>query len=336
MKRTSLPLRSSREFITLLGGAAAWPLAARAQQREKMRRVGVLMGMTADDPESQVRLAAFAQGLQQLGWSVGQNLQIDYRWGGGNAELMRKNATELIALAPDIILAHSSTALTPLLQATRTIPIVFTTVADPVGAGYVDSLARPGGNVTGFSNFEYTIGGKWLELLKEIAPRVTRVAVFRESAIAAGPGQFGAIQAAAPAIGVEVLPIDVRNADEIERAVTPFAQSSNNGLIVTASPGSALHRDLIITLAARHKLPAVYPYRYVVAAGGLLSYGPDFADQFRRAASYIDRILKGDKPADLPVQAPTKYELVINLKTARALGLEVPSSLLARADEVIE
>jgi putative tryptophan/tyrosine transport system substrate-binding protein len=326
-----------REFITLLGGAAAaWPLAARAQQREKMRRVGVLMGMTADDPESQVRLAAFAQGLQQLGWSVGQNLQIDYRWGGGNAELMRKNATELIALAPDIILAHSSTALTPLLQATRTIPIVFTTVADPVGAGYVDSLARPGGNVTGFSNFEYTIGGKWLELLKEIAPRVTRVAVFRESAIAAGPGQFGAIQAAAPAIGVEVLPIDVRNADEIERAVTPFAQSSNNGLIVTASPGSALHRDLIITLAARHKLPAVYPYRYVVAAGGLLSYGPDFADQFRRAASYIDRILKGEKPADLPVQAPTKYELVINLKTAKALGLEMPAMLLARADEVIE
>jgi putative ABC transport system substrate-binding protein len=326
-----------REFITLLGGAAvAWPLAARAQQRERVRRVGVLMGMTADDPESQVRLAAFAQGLQQLGWSVGQNLQIDYRWGGGNAELMRKNATELIALAPDIILAHSSTALTPLLQATRTIPIVFTTVADPVGAGYVDSLARPGGNVTGFSNFEYTIGGKWLELLKEIAPRVTRVAVFRESAIAAGPGQFGAIQAAAPAIGVEVLPIDVRNADEIERAVTPFAQSSNNGLIVTASPGSALHRDLIITLAARHKLPAVYPYRYVVAAGGLLSYGPDFADQFRRAASYIDRILKGEKPADLPVQAPTKYELVINLKTAKALGLEVPPTLLARADEVIE
>jgi ABC-type uncharacterized transport system substrate-binding protein len=325
-----------RAFITLLGGAVAWPLAARAQQRERVRRVGVLMGMTADDPESQVRLAAFAQGLQQLGWSVGQNLQIDYRWGGGNAELMRKNATELIALAPDIILAHSSTALTPLLQATRTIPIVFTTVADPVGAGYVDSLARPGGNVTGFSNFEYTIGGKWLELLKEIAPRVTRVAVFRESAIAAGPGQFGAIQAAAPAIGVEVLPIDVRNADEIERAVTPFAQSSNNGLIVTASPGSALHRDLIITLAARHKLPAVYPYRYVVAAGGLLSYGPDFADQFRRAASYIDRILKGAKPADLPVQAPTKYELVINLKTARALGLEIPPTLLARADEVIE
>jgi putative tryptophan/tyrosine transport system substrate-binding protein len=326
-----------RKFLATLGGAAVtWPLAARAQQGERVRRMGVLMGMTADDPESQVRLAAFAQGLQQLGWTVGQNIQIDYRWGGGNAEMMRKNATELIALAPDIILAHSSTAVTPLLQATRTIPIVFTTVADPVGAGYVDSLARPGGNVTGFSNFEYTIGGKWLELLKEIAPRVTRVAVLRESAIAAGPGQFGVIQAAAPAMGVEVFPVDVRNADEIERAVTAFAQSSNSGLIVSASPGAALHRDLIITLAARHKLPAVYPYRYVVAAGGLLSYGPDFADQFRRAASYIDRILKGEKPADLPVQAPTKYELVINLKTARALGLEVPPTLLARADEVIE
>jgi putative tryptophan/tyrosine transport system substrate-binding protein len=326
-----------RKFITLLGGAAAaWPLAARAQQGERVRRMGVLMGMTADDPESQVRLAAFAQGLQQLGWTVGQNIQIDYRWGGGNAEMMRKNATELIALAPDIILAHSSSAVTPLLQATRTIPIVFTTVADPVGAGYVDSLARPGGNVTGFSNFEYTIGGKWLELLKEIAPRVTRVAVLRESAIAAGPGQFGVIQAAAPAMGVEVFPVDVRNADEIERAITAFAQSSNSGLIVSASPGAALHRDLIITLAARHKLPAVYPFRYVVAAGGLLSYGPDFADQFRRAASYIDRILKGEKPADLPVQAPTKYELVINLKTAKALGLEVPPLLLARADEVIE
>jgi putative ABC transport system substrate-binding protein len=294
------------------------------------------MGMTADDPESQVRLAAFAQGLQQLGWTVGQNIQIDYRWGGGNAEMMRKNATELIALAPDIILAHSSTAVTPLLQATRTIPIVFTTVADPVGAGYVDSLARPGGNVTGFSNFEYTIGGKWLELLKEIAPRVTRVAVLRESAIAAGPGQFGVIQAAAPAMGVEVFPVDVRNADEIERAITAFAQSSNSGLIVSASPGAALHRDLIITLAARHKLPAVYPYRYVVAAGGLLSYGPDFADQFRRAASYIDRILKGAKPAEMPVQAPTKYQLMINLKTAKALDLIVPDTLLARADGVIE
>jgi putative ABC transport system substrate-binding protein len=325
-----------RKFLATLGGAAAWPLAARAQQRERMRRMGVLMGMTADDPESQVRLAAFAQGLQQLGWTVGQNIQIDYRWGGGNAEMMRKNATELIALAPDIILAHSSSAVTPLLQATRTIPIVFTTVADPVGAGYVDSLARPGGNVTGFSNFEYTIGGKWLELLKEIAPRVTRIAVLRESAIAAGPGQFGVIQAAAPAMGVEVLPVDVRNAHEIERAITAFAQSSISGLIVTASPGAALHRGLIISLAARHRLPAVYYGRYNSVDGGLLSYGPDFADQFRRAASYIDRILKGEKPADLPVQAPSKYELVINLKTARALALDVPPTLLARADEVIE
>jgi putative ABC transport system substrate-binding protein len=326
-----------REFLSLLCGAAAgWPLAARAQQRERVRRVGVLMAMTADDPESQVRLAAFAQGLQQLGWTMNQNIRIDYRWGANNAEIMRKNAAELIALDPDIILAHSSTAVAPLLQATRTIPIVFTTVADPVGAGYVDSLARPGGNVTGFSNFEYTIGGKWLELLKEIAPRVTRVAVLRESAIAAGPGQFGAIQAAAPTMGVEVFPVDVRNADEIERAITAFAQSSNSGMIVTASPGAALHRNLIVALAARYQLPTVYYGRYNLVSGGLLSYGPDFADQFRRAASYIDRILKGEKPADLPVQAPTKYELVINLKTAKVLGLEIPPPVLARADEVIE
>jgi putative ABC transport system substrate-binding protein len=311
-------------------------MAARGQQRERMRRMGVLMGMTADDPESQVRLAALAQGLQQLGWVVSQNIQIDYRWASGNAEIMRKNAVELIALAPDIILAHSSVALAPLLQATRTMPIVFTNVADPVGAGYVDSLSRPGGNVTGFSNFEYNIAGKWLELLKEIAPGVTRVAVLRESAIAAGPGQFGAIQAAAPAMGVEVLPVDVRNADEIERAITSFARSSNGGLIVTASPGAALHRDLIISLAARHRLPAVYFARYNLVSGGLLSYGPNFPDQFRRAASYIDRILKGEKPADLPVQAPTKYELVINLKTAKALGLEMPTTVLARADELIE
>ena len=294
------------------------------------------MALAADDAESQVRLAALAQGLQQLGWTISQNLKVDYRWGSSNAEIMRKNAAELIALVPDIILAHSSTAVAPLAQATRTIPIVFTAVADPVGAGYVNSLARPGGNVTGFSNFEYTIGGKWLELLKEIAPRVTRVAVLRESAIAAGPGQFGAIQAAAPAMAVEVLPVDVRDADEIERAITAFAQSSNGGLIVTASPGAALHRSLIVDLAARFRLPAVYYGRYNLVSGGLLSYGPDFADQFRRAASYIDRILKGEKPADLPVQAPTKYELVINLKTAKAMGLELPTNVLARADEVIE
>ena len=325
-----------RELIAGLGSTAAWPMAARGQQRERMRRIGVLMGMTPDDPESQVRLAALAQGLQQLGWVVSQNIQIDYRWASGNAEIMRKNAVELIALAPDIILAHSSVAVAPLLQATRTTPIVFTNVADPVGAGYVDSLSRPGGNVTGFSNFEYNIAGKWLELLKEIAPGVTRVAVLRESAIAAGPGQFGAIQAAAPAMGVEVLPVDVRNADEIERAITSFARSSNGGLIVTASPGAALHRDLIISLAARHRLPAVYFARYNLVSGGLLSYGPNFPDQFRRAASYIDRILKGEKPADLPVQAPTKYELVINLKTAKALGLEMPTTVLARADELIE
>jgi putative ABC transport system substrate-binding protein len=325
-----------RELIAGLGSTAAWPMAARGQQRVRMRRIGVLMGMTSDDPESQVRLAALAQGLQQLGWVVSQNIQIDYRWASGNAEIMRKNAAELIALAPDIILAHSSAAVAPLLQATRTMPIVFMNVADPVGAGYVDSLSRPGGNVTGFSNFEYNIAGKWLELLKEIAPGVTRVAVIRESAIAAGPGQFGAIQAAAPAMGVEVLPVDVRNADEIERAITSFARSSNGGLIVTASPGAALHRDLIISLAARHRLPAVYFARYNLVSGGLLSYGPNFPDQFRRAASYIDRILKGEKPADLPVQAPTKYELVINLKTAKALGIDMPATLLARADEVIE
>jgi putative ABC transport system substrate-binding protein len=325
-----------REFIGTVGGAMAWPLAARGQQRERMRRIGVLMGMTSDDPESQVRLAALAQGLQQLGWVVSQNIQIDYRWLSANPEIMRKNASELMALAPDIILAHSSRAVAPLLQATRTIPIVFTNVADPVGAGYVDSLSRPGGNATGFSNFEYNIAGKWLELLKEIAPGVTRVAVLRESAIAAGPGQFGAIQAAAPAMGVEVLPVDVRNADEIERAITSFARSANGGLIVTASPAAALHRDLIISLAARHRLPAVYFARYNLVSGGLLSYGPNFPDQFRRAASYIDRILKGEKPADLPVQAPTKYELVINLKTAKALRIDVPPTLLARADEVIE
>ena len=325
-----------RNFLRVLGGAVAWSIKARAQQRQRTRRIGVLMGMTSDDPESQVRLAALAQGLQQLGWVISQNIQIDYRWASGNAEIMRKNAAELIAFAPDIILAHSSAAVAPLLQATRTIPIVFTNVADPVGAGYVDSLSRPGGNVTGFSNFEYNIAGKWLELLKEIAPGVTRIAVLRESAVAAGPGQFGAIQAAAPAMSVEVLPVDVRNAEEIERAITSFARSSNGGLIVTASPGAALHRDLIISLAARHRLPAVYFARYMLVSGGLLSYGPNFPDQFRRAASYIDRILRGEKPADLPVQAPTKYELVINMKTAKALGLDIPPTVLARADEVIE
>jgi putative ABC transport system substrate-binding protein len=326
-----------RTFIALLGGAAAaWPLAARAQQPERMRRIGVLLNITADDPQSQARLAAFAQGLQQLGWTIGQNVLADYRWGGGSAEAMRKHAAELVALAPDVILAHSSTALAPLLQLTRTVPIVFTVVADPVGAGYVESLARPGGNATGFTNFEYGIAGKWLELLKEIFPAVRRVAVLRESAIAVGPAQFGTLQGLAPSLGVELRPVDVRDAGEIERTITAFAQGSNGGLIVTGSPAAGVHRELIISLAARHRLPAIYPGRFFAASGGLISYGPDFVDQFRRAAGYVDRILKGEKPADLPVQAPTRYELVINLKTAKALGLDLPASVLARADEVIE
>ena len=301
-----------------------------------MRGIGVLMAMTADDPESPSRLAAFAQGLQQSGWTIGQNVRVDYRWGGGNTDNMRKYAAELIALAPDVILAHSSAAVAPLLQATRTIPIVSTAVTDPVGAGYVDSLAQPGGNATGFVTFEYSIAGKWLELLKEIAPRVTRALILRESAIAAGPGQFGVIQAAAPLLGVELRAVDTRDAGEIERAIAAFAQGANGGLIVTGSTGALFHRKLIITLAARQRLPAVYFGRYFVTGGDLISYGPDFVDAFRRPASYVDRILKGEKPADLPVQAPTKYELVINLMTAKALGLDLPPTLLARADEVIE
>jgi putative ABC transport system substrate-binding protein len=326
-----------RAFITLVGGtAAAWPLAARAQQPDRVRRIGVLMNIAADDPDSPIRLAALLQGLQQLGWTVGQNIQIDYRWGGGSAELMRKYAVELVALAPDVILAHSSAAVAPLLEATRTVPIVFAVVADPVGAGYVESLARPGGNATGFTNFEYTIAGKWLELLKDVAPGVTRAAVLRESAIAAGPAQFGAIRAVAQSLGVEVRPVEVRDSGEIERAITAFARGSNDGLIVTGSPAAIVHRALIVALAARHRLPAVYNTRIFVTSGGLISYGADNINPFRRAAGYIDRILKGEKPADLPVQAPTKLELVINLKTAKALGLNIPDSVLARADEVIE
>jgi len=326
-----------RKFLAALlaGAVAAWPLAAHGQQG-RMRHIGVLMGITADDSESQARLAAFAQGLQQLGWTVGQNVRVDYRWGGGNVDSMRKYAAELVALAPDVILAHSSAAVAPLLQATRTIPIVFTTVSDPVGAGFVDSLARPRGNATGFLVWEYSIAVKWLELLKEIAPRVTRAAVLRESAIATGPAQFGVIQAVAPLLGVELRAVDTRDAGEIERAITAFARSPNGGLVVTGSTLAAVHRDLIITLAARHRLPAVYFGRYFVTDGGLISYGPDFVDQFRRAAGYVDRILKGEKPADLPVQAPTKYDLVLNLKTAKALGLQIPDRLLAIADEVIE
>jgi putative ABC transport system substrate-binding protein len=326
-----------REFITLLGGAAAtWPLAARAQQPERMRRIGVLMPLAADDPHGQARIAAFAQGLHQLGWIVGQNIRIDTRWSAGNADDTRRHAAELVALAPDVILANGNAAAAPLIQATRTVPIVFAIVPDPVGAGVVDSLARPGGNATGFTAYEYGLSGKWLGLLKQIAPRVTRAAVIRDPALASGAGQFGAIQSVAPSLGVEVSPVNVRDPSEIERAITAFARSSNGGLIVIGSALVAVHRELIITLAARHKLPAVYFERYFVTAGGLISYGPDFLDQFRRAAGYVDRILKGEKPADLPVQAPTKYELAINLKTAKALGLDVPTSLLATADAVIE
>jgi putative ABC transport system substrate-binding protein len=325
-----------REFITLVGGAAAaWPLAARAQEGERVRRIGVLFYLTADDREGQARLAAFAQALKQLGWSDGRNLRIDTRW--ATADDVRRHAAELAASAPDVLVAGTGTAtVAPLLQATRTVPIVFATVIDPVGAGFVATLARPGGNATGFTIYEYSMSGKWLELLKEIAPRVTRAAVLRDPAVASGIGQFGAVQTVAPSLGVELSPVDVRDAGEIERAVTEFARGSNGGLIVTGSALGIVHRELITTLAVRHKLPAVFPGRFFVAGGGLISYGPDPLDQFRRAAGYVDRILKGEKPADLPVQAPTKYELVINLKTAKSLGLEIPTPVLARADEVIE
>jgi putative ABC transport system substrate-binding protein len=323
-----------RQFITLLGGAAAWPLAARAQQGERVRRIGVLMNLAADDAEGQARIAAFVQALQRLGWSDGRNVRIDYRWAAGDAGRFHKYAEELLALVPDVILASATPSVQALQQATRTVPIVFAIVADPVGAGFVDSLARPGGNVTGFTPFEYGMSGKWLELIKELVPRVTRVAVLRDLTI--GLAQLGAIQSVAPSLGIELRPVNVRDADEIERSIAAFAQGSNGALIVTASTSAIIHRELITTLAARNKLPAVYYTRYWVAGGGLMSYGPDFRDQFRRAADYVDRVLKGEKPADLPVQAPTKYELVINLKTAKALGLTVPDSLLARADEVIE
>jgi putative tryptophan/tyrosine transport system substrate-binding protein len=326
-----------REFITVLGGAAAvWPFAVRAQQREKMRRIGALMPYAANDPQVQIRNAAFLQGLQQLGWTVGQNVQIDYRWSGGNLDDTRRYAAELVALAPDLIFAPGTSTVGPLLQATRSVPIVFVLVPDPVGAGVVNSLARPGGNATGFTSYDYGIGAKWLEVLKEIAPSVTRAAVIRDPAVAAGLGYWAAIQSVSPSAAIEVSPVTPNNAGEIERAVAAFARSPNGGLIVTGSARTVLHRDLIITLAARHKLPAVYYDHYYVAAGGLISYGSDLVDQYRRAAAYVDRILKGEKPANLPVQAPTKYELVINLKTAKALGLEVPPTVLARATEVIE
>jgi putative ABC transport system substrate-binding protein len=324
-----------RNFIALLGGAAAsWPLAVRAQQGERVRRIGALMNLAADDPEALGRITAFVQGLQQLGWTDGRNVRIDARWAAGNADNFRKYAADLIALAPDCILATSTQSVTALQQATTTVPIVFVQVIDPVGAGMVASLARPGGNTTGFTVFEYGMSGKWVELLKELAPGVRRVAVLRDLAI--GIAQLAAIQAVAPSFGVELSAIGLRDANEIESAIAAFARSQNGGLIVTASTPGAIHRELITTLAARHRLPAVYAFRYFAMAGGLISYGPDSIDPYRLAAGYIDRILKGEKPSDLPVQAPTKYELVINLKTARTLGLDVPSTLLARADEVIE
>jgi putative ABC transport system substrate-binding protein len=325
-----------REFIALLGSAAAaWPLAARAQQRDRMRRIGVLTPMAADDPTAPARLAAFQQGLEALGWTIGRDVRIDTRWGAGD-DSIRKYAAELIALAPDVILATASPAVASLQQATRSVPIVFVSVVDPDGAGFVESLAHPGGNTTGFALFEYGLSGKWLELLKEIAPHVTRVAVLRDPTLAAGIGQLAVIQSLAPSLGVQLRPVGVGNVGEIERAVSAFARGTDGGLIVTVSAATLVRRETIIALAARHRLPAVYGLRYHVISGGLMSYGPDNIDPYRRAAGYVDRILKGEKPADLPVQAPTKYELVINLKTAKALGIEVPPMLLARADEVIE
>ena len=326
-----------REFITLLGGAAAtWPLAVRAQQAERMRRIGVLLPAVADDPEWQARVGAFLQALALLGWTIGRNVRIDIRWATTNAGEIRRHAAELAALAPDVILAGGATPAGPLLQATSIVPIVFTFGIDPVGAGLVDSLARPGGNATGFMSYEFSIGGKWLGLLKEIAPGLTRVAVLRDATQAFAMSLFAATQAVAPSLGVEVIPVNMRDAGEIEQSVETFARSPNGGMIAVGSAAVVRHRELILMLAARLKLPAVYWERFLVAAGGLMSYGPDLVEQFRQAAGYVDRILKGEKPADLPVQAPTKYRLIINLKTAKTLGLTVPDALLARADEVIE
>jgi putative ABC transport system substrate-binding protein len=322
-----------REFIAGLGGMAAMPLTARAQA-ERARRIGMLG--PANDSESQARVGAFLQGLQQLGWSIGHNVRIDTRWTGANAAEIRRHATELVALAPDVILAEGASVVTSVLQVTRTVPIVFPVAGDPVGAGIVESLARPGGNATGFMVFEYSIGGKWLEVLKEIAPSATRVAILRDSTQGSGTGLFAAIQTAAAPLRMEVIPVNMRSAGEIEHAVAGFARSGNSGLIVTTNTSANVHRDLLVRLAVRHKVPAIYFERSFVVAGGLVSYGADRIDQYRRAAGYVDRILKGEKPSDLPVQAPTKYELVINLKTAKALGLTVPPTLLARADEVIE
>jgi putative ABC transport system substrate-binding protein len=327
-----------REFITLLGGAAAaWPYSVRAQQPDRMKRVGWLAsGLAENDPESKARRTAFVQSLRELGWTEGQNIQIDYRWGAGNADVTRKYAAELVALAPDVTLGIASQAVSALQQASRTIPIIFVLVPDPIGAGFVDSLARPGGNATGFTTFDYGFGGKWLELLKEIAPGVKRVAVIRDPTNPAGSGQWGAIQSMASSVGVELSSINSRATDEIERAIATFARQPNGGLIMTGSTTAAARRDALIALITRQKLPAVYPYRYYAESGGLASYGPDTIDQYRRAASYVDRVLKGEKPADLPVQASMKFELVINLKTAKTLGITVPPAILSRADEVIE
>jgi len=326
-----------REFISLLGSAAAaWPVVVRAQQPERVRRIGVLSPLPADHPDDQARYAAFLEALRQLGWTDGRNVRIEARWSAGDAAITRKYAAELVALAPDIIVATGGAGTAEILQATRTVPIVFVVVPDPVGSGFVESLAQPGGNATGFVQFEYTLSAKWVELLKEIAPSVTRAAILWDPAVAAGIGQFAVIQSVAPSFGVDVRVINLRDAAEIERSVATFAPTPNGGLILTAGALSAVHRDLIVSLAARFKLPATYPNRAYVAAGGLISYGTNFVDQYRRAAGYVDRVLKGEKPADLPVQAPTKYELAINLKTAKALGFAVPPTLLARADEVIE
>jgi putative ABC transport system substrate-binding protein len=325
-----------RTFLGLLGGATAWPLAAHAQQPEPMRRIGILMPLVVDDVEAKARVTAFLQGLQELGWVEGRNVRIDTRWSAGNADEIRQYAVELTALAPDVILAAGGAVMAALGQATRTVPIVFTQVPDPVGAGFVSSLARPGGNVTGFTLFEFGISVKWLELLKEIAPGVTRAAVFRDTTIPAGIGQLGALQGVAPSFGVDLIQVDVRNASEIEGAITAFARSPNGGLIVTSGALAIFHRELIIGLAARHRLPAVYPARYFVNTGGLISYGPDTIDPHRRAAGYVDRILRGEKPAEMPVETPNKYELVVNAKTAKALGLIIPQSVMSRADGVIE
>ena len=324
-----------RAFMTLLGGAAAWPLAAGAQQAERIRRIGILMSQSAEDPVAQARYAAFLQGLQQSGWEVGRNVRLETRWAPGSADT-RKAAAELVALAPDVIVAAGSSSTGPVLQATRSIPIVFVHTPDPVGAGFVSSMSRPGGNATGFINFEYGMGAKWLELLKQISPSVSRAAIIRDPTITAGIGQWGAVQAVAPSLGIDIIPVNIHESGEVERTLAGLAASTRGGVIVTGSALAVLNRELIVTLAARHKLPAVYYERLFVMAGGLVSYGADLVEQYRQAAGYVDRILKGDKPADLPVHAPTRYELVINLKTAKELGLDVPAPLLARADEVIE